>query len=113
MELVDVAMQYGTAIGVAYTLWQILWKQARWRSEADTKLQSIDVTWKPYVNSEIQRLSEEAVKREYRREEQHKELLAAIRENGDTISELDKHLAVSIQRQEDLTARVERLEQSH
>ena len=123
MELVDSVIQYGTAVGVLYTLYQVLYRQARWRTQAESKLQTIDVTWKPAVNKEIDRLGaelsketgrlgDELTRNNQRREELHNELMSEMRHIRDRISDMDKRLAVDVETHKALAARVEKLERS-
>lgn len=103
-------VQYATAVGAVYALYEILYKQAKWRTEADAKLQTIDVTWKPQVNQRLDIAEERLGTIDKSLIEQNQEILKELRQMNASMATMDKHLALAVQSREHLEERVKKLE---
>ena len=111
-------VQYGTLAAVAVALWQTFYQRAKdrdantkWRTEADIKLESIDVNWKPQVNARLVSLEDRALNQDKQLVEQNKTMIKEIREVKRGITDLDKTVALAVQARENLGERVEKLEE--
>ena len=109
MEISNI-VQYGTAGVAIYTLYEILYKQARWRSAAETKLESIDVTWKPQVNQRLDTAEERLNTFDKALIQQNREILVELRAMNSNITKMDKNLALAVQAREHLEERVDKIE---
>ena len=110
-------VQYGTLAAAAVALWQA-WQerkksererqqerkksererqqdrdaQTKWRTEADIKLDSIDVNWKPQVNARLGSLEDRALNQDKQLVEQNKTMLNEIRDVKKGLSGLDQEV---------------------
>ena len=110
-------VQYGTLAGVGVALWQAFYTRAKdrdeqtsWRTEADIKLDSIDLGWKPQVNTRLDALDERMLNLDKQLVEQNKTVIKELRAVNAGISQLDKTVALAIQARENLQKRVEQIE---
>ena len=124
---INQVVQYGTLVAVAVALWQVFIQRAKdrgevlkqratdrdertkWRTEADIKLESIDVNWKPHVNARLGSLEDRALNQDIQLLEQNKTMIKEIREVKKGITDLDKTVALAVQARENLGERVENI----
>ena len=114
---INVIVQYGTLAAAAVALWQVFYTRSkdrdedtRWRTEADIKLDSIDVNWKPQVNARLSSLEDRMLNLDKQLAEQNKTVILEIRKVRDSINDLDKTVALAVQARVNLEERFEKLE---
>ena len=107
---VNVIVQYGTLAGVLYSLYQVVYKQARWRSKADLVIDSIDVMWKPQVNQRLDTVDGRLSAMEQGLITQNQEILKELRMMNAGITTMDKNLALEVQARKNVEVRVDRME---
>ena len=110
---INQVIQYCTAAGVIYALYEALYKHARWRTTADIKLNSINVAWKPQINAILQEHGERLNSIDTALVEQNKEILQELRTLNQNVVTMDKNLAMAILERQHLEERFERHEQDH
>ena len=103
-------VQYGTLAGVLYSLYQVVYKQARWRSKADLVIDSIDVMWKPQVNQRLDTVDGRLSAMEQGLITQNQEILKELRMMNAGITTMDKNLALEVQARKNVEVRVDRME---
>ena len=109
MELSEL-VQYGTGALVLYALYEILYKNARWRTQADIKLEAIDVNWKPQVNQRLDSHDDQLSTLNKSLIEQNREILQELRTINKNINSLAQSLALAVQAREFLEGRVDKFE---
>ena len=102
---------YTTATIALYTLYEIIYKQARWRTKAEVKLEAIDVTWQPLVDARLDSHDDRHKNIDANLLGQNKEILKELREMNASITAMDKNLAVAVEARHSLAERVVKLEQ--
>ena len=107
---VNLIVQYATLAGVLYSLYQVIYKQARWRTKADIVIDSIDVTWKPQVNQRLDTVDGRLSAIDQSLITQNQEILKELRKMNSGITTMDKNLALAVQARENLEVRVDRME---
>ncbi len=110
-------VQYGTLAAVAVALWQAFYQRSKdrdantiWRTEADIKLESIDVNWKPQVNSRLDSLDKRMLNLDKQLVDHNKAVISELRKVNEGINNLGTTVALAVQAREYLEERVEKLE---
>ena len=130
MEIYQI-VQYSTLAGLALALWGAFFQLAKdrdaasrqrakdrdeetkWRTEADIKLESIDLNWKPQVNARLDSLDKRMLNFDRQLVEQNKTVIKELREVNNGINRLDKTVALAVQARENLKERIEKIERPH
>ena len=125
---INQVVQYGTLAAVAVALYQAFIQRAKdrgevssqratdrdeqtkWRTEADLKLESIDVNWKPQVNTRLDSLDKRMLNLDKQLVEHNKTVISELRSVNKGINQLDKTVALAVQARQNLEERVEKLE---
>ena len=82
----------------------------KWRTEADIKLESIDVNWKPQVNQRLKTLDARTLNLDKQLVDHNKAVIAELRKVNEGITNLGTTVALAVQAREYLEERVEKLE---
>ena len=109
---VNLIVQYGTLVGVLYSLYQVVYKQARWRTKADLVIDSIDVMWKPQVNQRLDTNDGRLSAMEQGLITQNQEILKELRTMNANLVAMDKNLALAVQARKNLELRVDKMEKA-
>ena len=107
---VNLIVQYATMAGVLYSLYQVVYKLARWRAKADIVISSIDVSWKPQVNQRLDTVDDRLSAIDQSLITQNQDILKELRQMNRGITTMDKNLALAVQARENLEVRVDRME---
>ena len=121
-------VQYGTLAAALIALWTAYYQRTKdrdhnekerqadrddntkWRTEADIKLESIDVNWKPQVNQRLKTLDARTLNLDKQLVDHNKAVIAELRKVNEGITNLGTTVALAVQAREYLEERVEKLE---